>query len=79
MITLEMAIEKFRQLPPEQRNKAIEFIKFLEFQSSYQQQNTNPEISTDQDQDFFALAGIWENKDITIESLRLEGWSRDSQ
>jgi len=30
MITLEMAIEKFRQLPPEQLNKAIEFIERLE-------------------------------------------------
>jgi hypothetical protein len=76
MLTLETAIEKFRQLPPEQRNKAIEFIELLESQSSHQQQNTN-EINADENSDFFELAGIWENADITAEALRQEAWSKD--
>jgi hemerythrin superfamily protein len=33
MLTLEMAIQKIQQFPPEKRNKVIEFIEFLEFQS----------------------------------------------
>ncbi len=45
MLPLELAIEKFRQLPPEQRNKAIEYVEFLEFQSSQiSQQQTSKEI-----------------------------------
>lgn len=34
MLTLEMAIQKIQQFPPEKRNKVIEFIEFLEFQSN---------------------------------------------
>ena len=34
MLTLETVIQKIQQLPPEQQNKVIEFIEFLEFQSS---------------------------------------------
>jgi Protein of unknown function (DUF2281) len=34
MLSLETAIQKIQQLPPEQRNKVIEFIEFLEFQSN---------------------------------------------
>jgi hypothetical protein len=34
MLTLETAIQKIRQFPPEQRNKVFEFIEFLEFQSN---------------------------------------------
>ncbi|ELS02678.1 hypothetical protein Xen7305DRAFT_00023960 [Xenococcus sp. PCC 7305] len=77
MSTLEMAIQKIRQLTPEQRNKVIKFIEVIELQSNYQQKNTNSEINTHQDQDFFSLAGIWENKNITIESLREEAWNRE--
>ena len=77
MLTLEMAIQKIRQFTPEQRNQVIKFIEFLEFESNHQQENTNPEINTDQEQEFFELAGIWENKNITTESLRQEAWSRN--
>ncbi len=34
MLTLEMAIQKIQLFSPEQRNKVIEFIEFLEFQAS---------------------------------------------
>lgn len=34
MLSLEMAIQKIQQLPPEQRNKVIEFVEFLEFQTA---------------------------------------------
>jgi len=34
MLTLEIAIQKIQQFPPEQRNKVIEYIEFLEFQAT---------------------------------------------
>jgi hypothetical protein len=82
MLTLEMAIQKVRELPPEQQNKVIEFIECiecLEVQSNQQTKNHAPEINSNQEKDFFEIAGIWENKDITTESLRLKAWSRASQ
>ena len=32
---------------------------------------------TSQEEDFFSLAGIWENRDITIESIREEAWQEE--
>jgi hypothetical protein len=73
MLTLEMAIQKIQQFSPEQRHKVIEFIEFLDFAAN--QAITAPEaIPLDAETAFFELAGIWENKDITIESLRAEAW-----
>ncbi len=42
MLTLEIAIQKIHQLPPEQQNKVIEFIEFLEFQASRTLQQQTP-------------------------------------
>jgi len=33
MLTIEMVIQKIQQFPPEQCNKVIEYIEFLEFQA----------------------------------------------
>jgi hypothetical protein len=41
MLPLETAIQKIQQLPPEQWQKVIEFIEFLEYQSSQQQKTSN--------------------------------------
>jgi hypothetical protein len=73
-----MAIQKVRKFPPEQQSKVIYFIECLEFQSNRQPKNNDPEINNHQEQEFFEIAGIWENKDITTESLRLKAWSRAS-
>jgi hypothetical protein len=68
-----MAIQKIQQFPPEQRNQVIQFIEFLDFTSN--QTTTAPEPTPpDAEAEFFELAGIWENKDITTESLRAEAW-----
>jgi hypothetical protein len=73
MLTLEMAIQKIQQFPPEQRNQVIQFVEFLDFTSS--QATTAPEPpQPNAEEAFFELAGIWENKDITAESLRAEAW-----
>ena len=75
MLTLEMAIQTIQKLPLEQRNQVIQFIEFLDFKS------THPETIDPQAQPFdpttqafFELAGLWENKEITTESLRAEAW-----
>jgi len=34
MLTLEMAIQKIQQFQPEQRNKVIEYIEFIEYQAN---------------------------------------------
>ncbi|HEY9702448.1 MAG TPA: hypothetical protein V6C58_08385 [Allocoleopsis sp.] len=34
---------------------------------------------TDDDQDFFSLAGLWENRNITTDSLRAKAWKENEQ
>jgi hypothetical protein len=79
MLTLEMAIQKIQQFTPEQRNKVIEFIEFLEFQSSQTENIDQQTNKPDTEQAFFELAGLWENKEITTESLRAEAWREEKQ
>lgn len=38
MLTLEMAIQKIKQFTPEQQQKVIEFIEFLELQTQRENQ-----------------------------------------
>jgi len=78
MLTLEMAIQKIQQFPPEQRNKVIEYIEFLEFQA-HRQQEKQPQTPLEQNQDFFALAGIWEGKNITLDDIRKDAWGEENQ
>jgi hypothetical protein len=77
MLSLEMAIQKIQQFSPEQRNQVIQFIEFLDFSSSQAAQRPQP-AQPDPEDAFFELAGMWENKDITAESLRAEAW-RETQ
>jgi Protein of unknown function (DUF2281) len=79
MITLEMAIQKIQQFPPEQRNQVIQFIEFLDFKSSQIETIDQQTHKPDSEQEFFELAGLWENKDITAESLRAEAWREEKQ
>jgi len=75
MLNLEMAIQKIREFTPDQQNQVISFIQLLELKSNQQHKNNATAINSNQEQDFFEIAGIWENKDITTESLRLKAWS----
>ncbi|NMG59698.1 DUF2281 domain-containing protein, partial [Geitlerinema sp. P-1104] len=73
MLTLETAIQKIKQFSSEQRNQVIQFIEFLDFaanQTTTVQESPSPEA----EEAFFELAGIWEDKDITAESLRAKAW-----
>ena len=77
MLTLEMAIQTIQKLPPEQRNQAIQFIEFLDFTSSEPETIDPQSHPNDPTQAFFELAGLWENKEITTESLRAEAWREE--
>jgi hypothetical protein len=79
MLTLEMAIQKIHQLPPEQRNQVIQFIEFLDFKSIQTETIDQQTNESDSAQAFFELAGLWENKEITPESLRTEAWREEKQ
>lgn len=63
MLTLEMAISKLRQLPPEKQQQFLQLIEALE---------EKPEES----EDFFAIAGIWSNREMTAKTLRQEAWEK---
>ena len=79
MLSLELAIQKIQQFNLVQRRQVIEFIAFLDFQSYEQQENLVSTIDPDENQDFFDFAGIWEDKDITTESLRMGAWRSEKQ
>ena len=63
MLTLETAIAKIRQLPPEEQEQVFQFVESLD------NKGEEPE-------DFFAIAGIWENRAITAENLRPKAWKK---
>jgi hypothetical protein len=62
MLTIEMAIQKIQQFPPEQRNQVIQFVEFLDFKSN---QVAVPEPETQVDDS---------SQEITLESIRAEAW-----
>ena len=75
MLSLEMAIQKIQQFPAAQREQVIQFIEFLDFAAS--RASTDLETApfeSEADAEFFELAGMWEMKDITADSLRTEAW-----
>jgi len=62
----------------------IEFLKVLDFVDSvkittdYECSNTMTELSGTEI-DFFALAGLWSDRDISMESIRQQAWPRQLQ
>ncbi|MEN9566835.1 MAG: hypothetical protein RLZZ69_2031 [Cyanobacteriota bacterium] len=66
MLTLEMAIDKIRQLPPEKQEQVFQFVESLDHKG-------------EESEDFFAIAGIWENREITAETLRQEAWKEQNK
>ena len=79
MLTLEMAIQKIQYFSPEQRNKVIRFIEFLEFQASQTKTIEHKNDDSNQEQSFFELAGIWEGKNITLDEIRKDAWGKENQ
>lgn len=92
MLTLDLAIEKIKQLPPEKQQKVFQLIEYLEAKPEKVQQTLaevahefagcldseiddlsyNPQKSPEAD--FFEIAGIWENREINVDSIRQQAW-----
>ena len=84
MLSLEAAIEKIKQLPPEEQQEVFKFIEFIYFKHK-QESQTETHVSLSQttenleQENFFSLAGIWENREIDINSLRKQVWREESK
>ena len=53
----------------------IDYLKTLDFVSSVNTDMPIAELKEEEhDSDFFALAGIWKNRDITFESIHKNAW-----
>lgn len=50
----------------------------LDFVNSVEIVEHKPTISDDE-QDFFSLAGLWANRDVTTDSIRQQAWREDVQ
>jgi hypothetical protein len=48
----------------------------LDFVNSVEIIEENPSLADDE-QEFFAMAGLWENRTITIDSIRQEAWREE--
>jgi hypothetical protein len=48
----------------------------LDFVNSVELMEDKTTISNNE-QDFFTLAGLWENRDVTTESIRQKAWRED--
>ena len=52
--------------------KALDFVEFVKTDDA-EETGMSAEIET---ADFFSLAGLWEGRDITLESIRQQTWPR---
>jgi hypothetical protein len=62
----------------EKAQMLLKLISALDFVNSVEVIEDNTNISDDE-QDFFSLAGIWENRNITTESIRQEAWRQETK
>ncbi|MCE2719033.1 MAG: hypothetical protein ACK6A9_16240 [Dolichospermum sp.] len=60
----------------EKAQMLLKIISALDFVNSVEVIEDNTSISDDE-QDFFSLAGIWENRNITTDSIRQEAWRQE--
>lgn len=56
----------------------LKIISALDFVNSVEVVEDNTNIADNQ-QDFFALAGMWETKNITTESIRQKAWRTENK
>jgi hypothetical protein len=54
-----------------------EMLKALDFVISVETFEDND--NTPQEKDFFNLAGLWENRDVSAESIRQEAWKTEKE
>jgi len=60
----------------EKAQMLLAIISALDFVNSVEVIKDKTTIS-DNEEDFFSLAGLWENRNITTESIRKEAWRRE--
>ena len=53
---------------------ALDFVNVV--QTSEQEDEDNQTIIPEQVSDFFSLAGLWANRDISLQSIRQKAWPR---
>ncbi len=83
MLSLEAAIEKIKQLTPEQQQEVFKFVEFIDFKQQRETKIENNVVFSQtrekqEQENFFSMAGIWENREIDINSLRQEAWRQES-
>lgn len=83
MLSLEAAIEKIKQLTPEQQQEVFKFVEFIDFKQQQENKIENKVVSSQirekqEQENFFSMAGIWENREIDINSLRQQAWRKES-
>ena len=62
----------------EKAEMLLKIISALDFVNSVEVVEDNSNIADNQ-QDFFALAGMWENRNITTESIRQQAWRTENK
>lgn len=60
----------------EKAQMLLKIISALDFVNSVEVIEDNTNISDDE-QDFFSFAGIWEYRNITTDSIRQEAWRQE--
>lgn len=55
---------------------ALDFVDSV--QSSETEENENGATSQEEPVDFFSFAGIWQDRDVSVESIRAKAWPRQS-
>jgi hypothetical protein len=62
--------------------KLIEFLRAFDFVNVIQTNTTDENLAgqenTAKDIDFFSYAGLWANREITVETLRQQAWRQYS-
>ena len=66
MMSLETAIQKIKQLSPKQQEQVFQLVDTLE-------------KDTKENENFFAIAGIWEDREINAKTLRKEAWKEQNK
>ena len=54
----------------------LTFIKDLDYVEVLKKEPVKKKKKTAEENDFFALAGMWENRDISAEDLRSKAWPK---
>ena len=62
----------------EKAEMLLKIISALDFVNSVEVVEDNSNIADNQ-QDFFALAGMWETRNITTESIRQKAWRTENK